>query len=234
MSSPHRHTPPGEHEHEFEPQLGLPESLPADERLLWQGSPDERTLAIEVFHVRKACVYFALILALRAAYVLQDGGSLRDAGIALLWLLPLVVFAVGMLWYLARLTARTTVYTLTDKRIVMRIGIALTLTFNLPYKRIAAANAAATDNGFGDIALSLLSEDKIAYAHLWPHARPWCVAKPEPMLRAVPEVNKVAAILSAAWSAQTGVATARLKLNAINAPTPISMPEHATLARLAH
>ena len=34
------------HEHEFEPQFGLPERLPDSERLLWQGSPSWRALAI--------------------------------------------------------------------------------------------------------------------------------------------------------------------------------------------
>ena len=28
------------HEHELEPQYGLPERLPATEKILWQGSPD--------------------------------------------------------------------------------------------------------------------------------------------------------------------------------------------------
>ena len=40
---------------------------------------------------------------------------------------------------MAWLSARNTVYTITDRRVVMRIGIVLTLTFNLPFKRIAAA-----------------------------------------------------------------------------------------------
>jgi Bacterial PH domain len=237
MSQHHRHTPPGEHEHEFEPQRGLPEALPAQEQLIWQGSPDERTLAIEVFHVRKACIYFAMILLLRGAYVLQDGGSLGDAGLALMWLLPLVVFAVALLWYMSRLTARTTVYTITDKRIVMRIGIALTLTFNLPFNRIAAANAVTRRNGTGDIALSLLGEDKIAYAHLWPHARPWRVAKPEPMLRALPEVQRVAALLTAAWSARTGIAATAPTIETAVPAAPLARPqvkrpvhEHAALA----
>jgi hypothetical protein len=33
--------------------------------------------------------------------------------------------------------ARTTLYTLTDRRIVMRIGVVLTLTLNLPLRQIA-------------------------------------------------------------------------------------------------
>ena len=36
-------------EHEFEPVHGLPEKLPAGEKILWQGSPDWKTLANEAF-----------------------------------------------------------------------------------------------------------------------------------------------------------------------------------------
>jgi hypothetical protein len=39
-----------EHEHEFEPQYGLPERLPQGESILWQASPDVATLAREAFH----------------------------------------------------------------------------------------------------------------------------------------------------------------------------------------
>ena len=42
--------------------------------------------------------------------------------------------------------------------------------------------------------------------HLWPHARPWRVSRPEPMLRCVPDAAGVAQLLSQAWSEATGIA----------------------------
>ena len=69
------------HEHELEPQYGLPERLPASEKLLWQGSPDFAAVALQVFHLRKVAIYFALMLAWRGATVLADGG--RGKGEAL-------------------------------------------------------------------------------------------------------------------------------------------------------
>jgi Bacterial PH domain len=225
MSTPqheHRHTPPGEHEHEFEPQYGLPETLPADEKLLWQGSPDARAMALRVFHVRKTAVYFSVILALRAVMVLYGGGSIAEAGVALAWLLPLVLFAIGMLWLIAYLSARSTVYTLTDKRVVMRIGIVLTLTFNLPYRSIAAAGVKAGADEIGDITLTLNGKDKIAYVHLWPHARPWRVAQPEPMLRCINEVPHVAALLTQAWSAAHVIAVSHAAPLQVTTPVKVS------------
>jgi hypothetical protein len=194
-------------EHEFEAEHGLPEPLPRNERLLWQGSPDWRALAVRAFHVRKLIVYFGVILLLRGVSILSDGGSVADAGIAVLWLSPLAVIAVAIAVSLAQLSARTAVYTITDRRVVMRIGIVLTVTFNLPYRSIQNADLRLDGQGStGDIALQLKAPDRIAYLHLWPHARPWRIARPEPMLRGLPDAAAVAKILSGAWSQATGIA----------------------------
>ena len=211
------------HEHEFEPQFGLPEPLPADERILWQGSPDWRVLARTAFHVRKLAVYFSVILALRVVFVLADCGTMADATKAIAMMLPLALLAIGIAAALAWLSSRTTVYTLTDRRVVMRIGIVLSLTFNLPLKRLATAGLRLHTGGTGDIPLALARGDTIAYLHLWLHARPWRVAQPEPMLRAVPNAAVVSAQLADAWAAATGLAAA------LPAPAPAAkeLPSHA-------
>ncbi len=193
-------------EHEDEPVYGLPEAPPAGEHVIWQGSPDWKALAIRAFHVRKLVVYFALMLLLRAVVTLADGGSavqaLRDVAL----LLPLPLLGLGLVLVLAWLSARSTVYTLTNRRVVMRIGIVLTLSFNLPFKCIAAADMARAPRGTGDIALALAGQDRIAYLQLWPHARPWQLRKPQPMLRCVPQPDRVAQLLAAQWSMLNGMA----------------------------
>ena len=50
------------HEHEFEPEYGLPEKLAQDERILWQGSPQTGLVFRHVFHARGLAIYFLLIL----------------------------------------------------------------------------------------------------------------------------------------------------------------------------
>jgi hypothetical protein len=195
-----------EHEHELEPAYGLPERLPANERILWQGSPDWRTLARRVFFVRTLALYFLAILIIRGALVLVDGGTAMAALKAVLMVAPLAVLAVGTMLGLAVMAARTSVYTITDKRIVMRIGIVLGVTFNLPFGRIATAGLQTAPNGTGDIPLTLAGDDQIGFMHLWPHARPWRITRPEPMLRCVPQAQVVGELLARAWSASTGAA----------------------------
>lgn len=192
------------HEHEFEPQYGLPERLPAGEHILWQGSPDFVTLARRVFHIRKLALYFALLMATMVVPAWWEGANPLAALASLKWLAPLAVLGLGSVALLAWLTARTTVYTLTDKRVVMRVGIVLTVTFNLPLKSLSAAALRRHGSGFGDITLALAGRDRIAWMQLWPSVRPWRFNRPEPMLRGVADAEAVALKVTQAWTAATG------------------------------
>ncbi len=193
------------HEYEFEPQYGLPERLPADEHILWQGSPDAAALAVSAFHLRKLVLYFGLLVLACAWQALVSGAGVLAVLQSVKWIGPLAVVALASVWTLAWMTARTTVYTLTNKRMVLRLGIVLTVAFNLPLRRIAAADIRALDEGFGDITLALQGEDRIAWVHLWPSVRPWRIQKPEPTLRAIADVHTVADQLRNAWSQATGL-----------------------------
>ena len=185
------------HEHEFEAAPGLPEQLPADERLLWQGAPQWRLVALHVFHVRTLAWYFAAMMLLQATYLL--GEPERNLFKPLLLSFLLSVISLGILSLMAWLTARTALYTLTNKRVVMRIGIVLTLTFNLPLRMLAAASLKTNPDGSGDIALKLAGNDHIAWLNLWPHARPWVLRHPEPSLRCIADVGTVGECVLKAW-----------------------------------
>lgn len=203
---PHDQAP----EHEFEAAHGLPEPLPRGERLLWQGAPDWRVLARDAMHLRSLSIYFVVMLGLRAVNVWSNGGSALDAGVAALWLLPLVIIALAVLALMAWLISRTSVYTLTDKRVVMRVGVVLSITFNLPYSQVESAGLRTHADGSGDLTLLLNNTDNIAYVHLWPHARPWHVRRTQPMLRALPDARLVASVLSAALADAAGMARSAL------------------------
>lgn len=183
-------------EHDFEPQPGLPEVLPVDERMLWQGTPDWRVLARRGFHWRKFAAYFALLALWRATSALVDGGGIGDAVVAFAWTLPPAALVLGFIVSLAWLVGRTSMYTLTERRLVMRIGIVLSVTFNLPLRRIQGAQVRSNGDGTGDIALTLGSDDRIGALHLWPHMRPWHYTRTQPMLRALSDVQPVARMLA--------------------------------------
>jgi hypothetical protein len=188
----------GHDDYQSEPVRGLPERLPAGERILWQGSPRWWHLAKTVFHIRAAAIYFAGLLAWRADVRMTAAGDVHAAFAAVVSLLPVVAIGLGLLSLLAWLSCRTTVYTITNRRVVLRIGIALTTSINIPFSALGAAGFRPRAGATGDIALTVLSTDRLAYSNLWPHVRPWRWAAPEPMLRSIPNARHVAGILSAA------------------------------------
>jgi hypothetical protein len=182
---------PGHHD-EFEPVWGLPEELPPGERILWQGQPKFWSLARRAYHLVGLTAYFVVVLGWLAVNASSSGLSsvTLAAGLALT--------ALGLFAVLAWLACRTTVYTITSQRVVMRIGIALQINLNLPFKRIASAQLKAHRDGTGDIPLQLAGDQRIAYFLLWPHARPWRVRAPQPMLRSIGDAEQVAQLLAQA------------------------------------
>lgn len=180
-------------EYEIEPIPGLPGIPPPGERILWQGSPDWRALARTAFHTRLIAGYFALLLGWAVVAAASNGtGDLT--GVITTAVLGAVV--IVLLHLLAWGSARSTIYTLTNRRIVMRIGIAVPKCINLPLGMIASVDLAAREDGSGDLPLTLIGAPKLGYLALWPHARPWEVVKPQPMLRAVPDAATVAALVA--------------------------------------
>ncbi|MES2754595.1 MAG: photosynthetic complex putative assembly protein PuhB [Pseudomonadota bacterium] len=176
-------------EYEIEPIPGLPGLLPAGENILWQGSPEWRSLARTAFHTRLIAGYFVALTAI--ALVFADGSY---SGVAIT--ATLGVIGVALLHLIAWGSARTTIYTLTNRRIVLRIGIAVPKCINLPLAMIGSVDLAARPDGTGDLPLTLLGTPRLGFVALWPHARPMKISKPQPMLRAVPGAANVAALIA--------------------------------------
>lgn len=191
-------------EFENEPIPGLPEHLPAGERILVQCAPHWKTLARVAFHTHKVAIYFALLIGWGVVSELADGQSAMTAAAAALWLSAVALCALGVLSLLAWLTSRTTIYTITNRRLVIRLGIALPMTVNIPFRIVESAGLKTYADGSGDITLALGGSDRVAYLVLWPHARPWRFARPQPMLRGIPDANRVAAVLSRALDIAAG------------------------------
>jgi hypothetical protein len=93
-------------------------------------------------------------------------------------------------------------YTVTTSRVAMRIGAALTVTLNLPYRQIANASLDLRRSGHGTIALETMGETRLSYLVCWPHVRPWHMKKPQPALRCIPDARKVADLISEAAEAR--------------------------------
>ncbi len=181
----------------FEPVRGLPEALPGDEYILWQGRPDTLRLAKDAWKLNWVLGYF-IVLALWRVVVSTAEVSLTLAMAHGLPFLLAGIVAGLLLLGVAAVQARSTVYTLTNKRACMRIGAALTMTLNLPYVCIGNAQAKVRYSGIGTITFEMIGDARLSYLMTWPHVRPWHFSRTQPAFRAIPDAARVAAIFAEA------------------------------------
>jgi hypothetical protein len=183
----------------------LQASLPEGERVLWQGRPCWKTLALRVFHVRALAIYFAILLVWYALSSFNAGEAPRDAALATLRMTGVALVPLALVAAYAWITARMTTYTITDRRVIFGIGVALPMTINVPFSRVQQAAADVAEDGSGSVVLTLLPAERLAYLMMWPHARPWRMAKAEPMLRCIPDAASVSQLLARALAASAGL-----------------------------
>jgi hypothetical protein len=188
----------------FEPVRGLPEALPEGEYILWQGRPSTWRLAREALKLNWIAGYF-VALAIWRVGVSSTGMPFSQAiGHAV----PFVVIGTVcclLILGLAAIQSRATVYTLTNKRVAMRIGAALTMTLNLPYTQIGSASLEVRPSGHGTVAFELLGDTRLSYLMTWPHVRPWFMAQTQPALRCIPDAGHVAEIFAEAAEIRTNL-----------------------------
>lgn len=202
-------------EHDSEPVPGLPAPLPAGEMLLWQGSPCFSGLARRALHLRWLSVYFLLLALWRGTILLADGATHLGMVQGMAMVLALGTVPIALLVLYGWASARSTIYTVTSRRVVIRTGVALPMTVNIPFAVIGGAAVAQHADGTGDIALQLMPPHRVSWLGLWPHTRSWRVSKPEPTLRAVAEADRVAQILARALA---GAASMPVRAAAQQAP----------------
>ena len=180
-----------------EPIEGLPELLPKGEVILWQGRPNWLRLTIESLNLWWVIGYFGLLAAWRFLSVIDymPFGTSISASIPFLFVAAFVGLLLCGVGYIQ---AKETLYTITNRRVVMRIGAALTLTLNLPFTKIDNAAVAKKRGGFGNIAFETSGDTKFSYFVLWPHARSWYFGKPQPTLKCIPDIETVSSILGEA------------------------------------
>ncbi|MBB1091026.1 photosynthetic complex putative assembly protein PuhB [Rhodopseudomonas pseudopalustris] len=196
----------------------LPSPLPEGERVLWQGKPTYKGLAIRSFHMRAVAIYFVLLIMWKAWSNWSNGQS---PGEALASASTLLIPAIGGLALLALLTylfRRASCYTITSKRVLIQTGVALPVTLNIPLSKIANADLSQRSDGSGDIPLRIIDSKRTSYVLLWPHIRPWRLREPEPMMTSVPDVAVVAAKLTEAVKAQLDSSAVSLVQTATSGP----------------
>ncbi|WP_299849916.1 photosynthetic complex putative assembly protein PuhB [uncultured Roseovarius sp.] len=185
----------------IEPVKGLPEPPPEGEEILWQGRPNWWALTREALNLYWVAGYFVFLAVWRFITLVDQAGVITAfAASSPFLIMGLVVCA--LLLIVGYVQARATVYTVTNRRVAMRIGAALTVTLNLPFTQVGNANLKLNRDGTGTIAMDLMGKTRLSYLVCWPHTRPWVMRRTQPALRCIPDAERVARLLSEAAEAR--------------------------------
>ena len=196
------------HDEEDGPQEafpGLPQALPEGERVLWQGKPNTLTLAIHAFHIRFIALWFGGMTVFKLFSMARAGAPGTDMAVHFAQMLALFGVAMGIVMLLAWLMARAAMFTVTTNRVVIRSGAALRKYVNLPFAVIGSASVKRHGAKAGSIALQIAVPARASYFRLWPFVRPMKISRPEPLLRALPDVDAARAVVVSAmgqWARQ--------------------------------
>ncbi len=184
---------------------GFGEPLPAGERVLWAGRPDAAALARRALHVRGLAVYFALLTALTFSVRWRMAGT----PVAVVDALTVAAMGAAVLVFArvyATVVARATLYAVTDRRVVLRVGVAVPAVLNIPLDRVTSVDLRRGRDGAGDVEVTLGGDARIAYLLLWPHARPWHITRTRPTFRGLRDAGAagmaLADVVRAAQSAR--------------------------------
>jgi hypothetical protein len=159
--------------------------------------------------------YFALLAAWRFGAVIDQVPLMQAVALSVPFII-MGAIVIAILLVVGYVQARATVYTITNRRVAMRIGAALTVTLNLPYTQIARADFRPGRGGTGTIALDLLGDTRLSYLVCWPHVRPWVMRRTQPALRSIPEAERIAQLL--AETAETRLSTPQIARRPARAP----------------
>ena len=173
--------------------------LPAGERVLWSGAPDQRSLARFFLRERWILAFVAISFSLGAAEALQhaDGAVARVVGVATLSAV-MALIAIVSVRLLAWQLARSSQYVITNRRLYFNIGIVMRADANIPYSHVETIDLLHRPDGSADLMVTLTNEQEIPWLLLFPHMSWRGVRRGRPTFRGLRDPNAASdAILGA-------------------------------------
>ena len=175
--------------------LSLSENLPNGEQLVWQGQPERRALATRAMYLKYIAFYLVALIAARTGYLILDGESVATWSGMLVWQVLASAFVMLLIVGLAAVYSKTTRYSLTNERLIIKTGAAITIHINLPLQQIIAADLREYSDGTGDITLQVSRAEKLYWLLIWPNVRSWWIRPLRPVLRGLKDAQAVAHLL---------------------------------------
>ena len=183
-----------EYKTKFEAPKNILDAIPNGESILWKGRPSLWGFSWNLFGLKWITLYLGILSIVSVARFFAS-----DFYTAFFFdFLPFFlsgIFVSIILIGLAATQPYSTVYIITENRVIIKTGAALSFLISMPFKKIKEVNLQKRGASIGTISFELLSEKRVPYISCWPSVRPWKFKRTQPAFSCIGSVDEVATIL---------------------------------------
>ena len=183
-----------EYKTKFEVHKNILDAIPEGESILWKGKPSFWGFSWYFFGL-KLLAFYLIILSVVFAARLTVTDFFTAFVVDFLPFLLSGILASCILMALAKIQSQSSVYIITENRVIIKSGAALSFLISMPFKKIKAVNLQKRKGSLGTISFELNSGKRVPYISCWPSVRPWRFKKTEPAFSCIENVDEVATIL---------------------------------------
>jgi len=183
-----------EYKTKFEAPKNILDAIPNGESILWKGRPSLWGFSWNLFGLKWITLYLSMLSIVSVArFFASDFYTAFYVDFLPFFLSG--IFASIILIGLAATQTYSTVYIITENRVIIKTGAALSFLISMPFKMIKEVNLQKRGASIGTISFELLSEKRVPYISCWPSVRPWKFKRTQPAFSCVRSVDEVATIL---------------------------------------
>ena len=183
-----------EYKTKFEAPKNILDAIPNGESILWKGRPSLWGFSWNLFGLKWITLYLSILSIVSVArFFASDFYTAFYVDFLPFFLSG--IFASIILIGLAATQTYSTVYIITENRVIIKTGAALSFLISMPFKKIKEVNLQKRGASIGTISFELLSEKRVPYISCWPSVRPWKFKRTQPAFSCIGSVDKVATIL---------------------------------------
>ena len=183
-----------EYKTKFEAPKNILDAIPNGESILWKGRPSLWGFSWNLFGLKWITLYLSILSIVSVArFFASDFYTAFYVDFLPFFLSG--IFASIILIGLAATQTYSTVYIITENRVIIKTGAALSFLISMPFKKIKEVNLQKRGASIGTISFELLSERRVPYISCWPSVRPWKFKRTQPAFSCIGSVDEVATIL---------------------------------------
>ena len=183
-----------EYKTKFEVHKNILDAIPEGESILWKGKPSFWGFSWYFFGL-KLLAFYLIILSVVFAARLTVTDFFTAFVVDFLPFLLSGILTSCILMALAKIQSQSSLYIITENRVIIKSGAALSFLISMPFKKIKAVNLQKRKGSLGTISFELNSGKRVPYISCWPSVRPWRFKNTEPAFSCIENVDEVATIL---------------------------------------